>query len=409
MLDSVMTNQQIADRNIKVHYTSNFVHSLLFLIPVWVAYELQYISLYQIPLIEAIIQGSQLFLELPTGALADLWGKRVTTILGYAIVTIGAILFALSRSYEAFILYALVAGLGSALVSGARDAWLYDSLKAANREEDYTKIASKGSLIQQFALAIATITGGILGTFNILYPIIATAIAAGVTTIIFLYAKEPSIDTEKFTFSNYLRQTKMGIKEITRSKHILAVSLFYIAVGGITWASMMVFNATLMTEIGFTALEFGITLASIRIINSFILFGALRFNKVFNQHSPFLFITAVMIVSYLPGIFLTKLLTVFAISGSIFSSTFRYVVLGKLVNQEYSSKNRATAISTLSMAVSIIVVMLTLISGPIMANFGGIQGMFTFMGILTLLFIFPLSLRLNGSTANSPVPLETSS
>lgn len=390
-----MTNQQIANHNINVHYISNFASSLLFLIPVWVAYELQYITIYQLPIIEAIIQGSQLVLELPTGALADLWGKRTTIIMGYFITTIGSIIFALSRSYETFILYALVTGLGAALVSGAHEAWLYDSLKAANREGDYTQVSSKGSLIFQIGLAVATITGGILGSFNILYPIIASAISNGITIIIFFFAKEPTIDTEKFTLTNYLRQTKMGIKEIIKTNHIFTTSMFYIAVGGITWASMMVFNATLMTEAGFTALEFGITLASIRIINSLTLFGSLKFNKVFNQHRPFLFIAAIMVVSYLPGIFLNKLLTIFAIAGSIFASTFRHVVLGKLVNKEFSSKNRATAISTLSMTISIIVVVLSLISGPIMTNFGGAKAMFTFMGMLALGLVFPLAINLN--------------
>lgn len=389
-----MTNSQIANQNIKINYLASVTSSLLFLIPVWVAYELQYISLLQVPIIEAIIQGSQLLLELPTGALADLWGKRTTIIIGYLISTLGGVIYAYSRSYEAFILYALVTGLGAALISGAREAWLYDSLKAAGREDEYGKVSSKGSLIFQIGIAFATITGGVLGSFNLIYPIIASAIVSGLTTILFVFAQEPAIDTEVFTLKNYLRQTKMGISEIRKSNHVLAISLFYISVGGISWAAMMVFNAALMTQIGFTALEFGITLATIRIINSLVLFSALHFNRVFNQHQPFLFISLIMLISYLPGLYLTKFLTIFAIMGSVFSSTFRNIVLSRLVNQEFSSKNRATAISTLSMAVSIIVVILSLISGPIMARFDGAKGMFTFMGILTLLFTLPLALRL---------------
>jgi len=390
-----MTNQQIANHNIKVNYISNTVSSLLFLIPVWVAYELQYISLLQIPIIEAIIQGSQLILELPTGALADLWGKRTTVIFGYIISAIASVIYALSRSYDSFIIYALIMGLGQALVSGAREAWLYDSLKAADREDEFTKISSKGGLMFQIGIATATVLGGIMGSIHILIPIIATAVTACISTLLFVFAKEPTIDTQKFTLKNYLTQTKMGVMEITKTKRILAVSLFYIGVGGISWASMMVFNATLLTNIGFTALEFGITLASIRVINSLILFGALHFNKLFDQHQPYIFITIIMLASYLPGIFLNKFAAIFAVAGSVFTSTFRWSVLGKLVNQEFASRNRATAISTLSMAISLIVVFLSLVSGPIMSNFYGIKGMFTGMGLLTLFLLSPLALRLS--------------
>jgi MFS family permease len=398
-----MTNSQIAQRNVNIHYLSNFTDSRVFIIPVWVVYELQYITLAQLTLVEAIIQGSQLFLELPTGALADLWGKRTTVLLGYLISITAGIAYALSRSFDSFLIYALLAGLGAALISGAREAWLYDSLKAADRENDYSKVTSKGSLIFQIGIAVATISGGVLGSVNILYPIIANVLAIAVTATIFFFAKEPKIDTEVFTLKNYLRQTRMGLAEIKKSSHVLAISLFYIGVGGISWAAMMVFNATLMTQTGFSALEFGITLASIRILNSVILFTALKYNRLFNPQKPFLFISLIMLVSYLPGIYLTKFLTIFAISGSVFSSTFRNIILSRLVNLEYSSKNRATAISTLSMVISIIVVLLSLISGPIMSHFDGAKTMFTFMGILSLISVFPLAIHLHRHPTQVPI------
>lgn len=396
-----MTDHQlIARQNVRVFYLIEIVSSLIFIIPVWVAYELQYINLVQLAVIEAIIQGSQLFLELPTGALADLWGKRTTIILGYTASLLAGLVYAFSRNFETFIIYALVLGLGQALISGAREAWIYDSLKAADRESDYTKVTSKGSLIFQLGIAFATLTGGLFGSISIMIPIYLNIFIHLFTLLVFIFAREPRIDTQKFTLKNYLLQTKMGIQEIKKTPHSLRISLFYIAVGGITWASMMIFNATLLTQMGFTATEFGITVATIRIINSLVLFGAISLGKIFNQQRPYLFLSILLIISYLPGLWLTKLLTIFAVAGSIFGSTFRWIVLGKLVNREFSSQNRATAISTLSMAISIIVVILSLLSGPIMAQFDGAKTMYTFMGILSLVFILPLGYSLSRSTRN---------
>lgn len=390
-----MTSQDkvIAKRNVWVSYGSNIPGSLIFLIPVWVAYELQYISLGQLPIIEAVIQGTQTILELPTGALADLWGKRMTVVVGYAISTLASTVYVFSRSFESFLAYAIILGIGQAFVSGAREALIYDSLKAAGREDEFAKVAAKASLIFQIGLAVATLAGGLLGSISLILPIGLSAVMALLNMVVFTFALEPRIDTEKFTLKNYVRQTRMGFREIFKSKYVRDVSIFYILVGGITWAAMMIFNATLLTQLGYSASQFGWTVAAIRIINGIVLFGALSKSRWFDGQTTFVFIAMVMLASYLPGWWLTKSWAALAVAGSIFASTFRWVVLGKVVNRVYESRNRATAISTLSMAVAIMVVLLAVASGPIMERWG-IKIMFTGLGLLTLGGILPLGIRI---------------
>jgi MFS family permease len=393
-------NQNIANRNIKVNLAADAVGSLIFSIPVWVAYELRYITIAQLPIVEAVIQGTQTILELPTGALADLWGKKATVLTGYFLATCGAVFYAFSRSFHAFLVFALITGIGQAFVSGAREAMAYDSLKAANRENEFSKFMSKSSLIFQIGLALATLTGGFLGTIDIIIPIWLSSLSTFGMFIAFLFSREPLIDTAKFTLENYVRQTKMGFHELFKSKYIRDLSLFYIGVGGITWAAMMLFNAALLTDTGYQPAEFGITVSTIRVINSLILFGALQVNRVFTKKTTFLTVAGVMLFSYLPGIFLTKPLAALAVAGSTFSSTFRWIVLGKLVNAQYESRNRATALSTLSMSVAFLVVFLMLISGPIMASLGGVKAMYSLLGIFTLIGILPLAIRLTRRSAH---------
>jgi hypothetical protein len=70
------------------------------------------------------------------------------------------------------------------------------------------------------------------------------------------------------------------------------------------------------------------------------------------------------------------------------------VILGSYVNEHYDSKNRATALSTLSMLVSLAVVGFALISSPVMQLFGGVKAMFTLLGFVSLLLVLPLGLRI---------------
>lgn len=87
---------------------------------------------------------------------------------------------------------------------------------------------------------------------------------------------EPHIDSEKFTPKSYLKKNIDGFSEIFKNNHVLFLSLFYIVVGGITWAGQIFFNQVFASEIGMTIVEkswfFGVT----RILNSILIFQIVK-------------------------------------------------------------------------------------------------------------------------------------
>ena len=76
------------------------------------------------------------------------------------------------------------------------------------------------------------------------------------------------------------------------------------------------------------------------------------------------------------------------------SSTARWVLLGKYTNAVFDSRYRATAISTLSMGISLIFVGFTMLSGPIMESLGGSRTIFTLLGVISLIVIPPLAYKI---------------
>ncbi len=384
----------ISIRNEKTYYVSEFFAGLIFHMPVWVAFELQFITLSELAIIEAIMQGAQLLAELPTGAIADLLGKRASVIIGRIIEIISLLMYASSTHFAAFVWYAIAAGIGGSFVSGAKDALIYDSLKQDNRHHLYPKIASKASLIFQLSFAGAILLGGILSLWGYTMAIYAAVIADTLALIASFWFQEPTVDTEKFTLPRYVKQLSQGFTELFKSPYVRDISLFYIGVGGITWSAMMIFNTSLLTTIGYTTFQIGIIVAAIRIFNSSILFGALHLKTIITKRRAYLLFPVIMLLCYLPGFLLTKELAVIAVAGSIFASSARWVILGSYVNEHYDSKNRATALSTLSMLVSFAVVGLALISSPVMQIFGGVKAMYTLLGVVAALLVLPLGLRI---------------
>ena len=385
---------KLSQRNEKVFYISEFFNGLIFHMPVWVAFELQFITLGQLALIEAVMQGSQLLSELPTGAIADLLGKKASVIIGRIIGVISLFMYASATSFSGFVVYAIVSGIGDSFVSGAKDALLYDSLKEDGREHQYTKISSKLSLIFQLSFAAAILLGGALSLWGYTTAIYATVLSYSIVLILSFWLREPHLDTEKFTLPRYIRQFREGFRELFKSPYIRDISLFYIGVGGVTWSAMMIFNTSLLTTIGYTAFEIGIIVAAIRLFNSGVLFGALKVSELVTKRRAYLVFPVIMLLAYLPGFWLTKELAVFAVAGSIFASSARWVILGGYVNEHYESKNRATALSTLSLLVAFAVLGFALVSSPIMNYFGDVKAVYTLLGICTAFTVLPLGLRI---------------
>lgn len=367
---------------------------MYFTIPIWVAYERQFLTLSQFTSIEAIIFGIQLILELPTGAFADLFGKRCSVVLGGLFSVMSLVIYAFSTSYIWFIVYAVLSGIGGAFISGSQEALLYDSLKEDGKEDSYDKVNSKLEVLFQISVAAATIIGGIIGAYSYIIPIWLTTSTFLLCTVVSLLFKEPHIDTEKFTLQRYVRQTKIGTMELVKNRHIALISSFYILVGFITWVCQLVFNLTLLTEVGQTTMEIGIIAASVRIINSIVLFKLVHIGTLLTKSRTFLMFPLVMIIALLPGVFLSRWVVIPSVALMMFLSTARWVILSKYTNQEFSSQNRSTAISALSMGISIFYVLILILSGPVMEKFGGVKMIYTLLGILSLITVLPLGVYL---------------
>ena len=242
-------------------YVIEFFSALYFMIPVWVSMELTYISLSQLTIIEIIIFGSQLVLELPTGAFADLLGKRLTVFLGNVITAVSMVVFGLAHSFEGFVAAALLIGLGSALTSGAKEALLYDTLKQVGKEDSFDEVSSKQNVVFQSGMAAATLLGGMLWSINYFYPALFTGIFVLVAAAVTLLVTEPDVDSEVFTLSNYIKQTKQGFKEVFRTSYSTTLSFFYAVVGAITFSASVVFSKIVFVEMMYSESQMGVYFA----------------------------------------------------------------------------------------------------------------------------------------------------
>ena len=128
----------------------------------------------------AAYTAGMVIFEVPTGVVADTFGRRVSYILGAAtlLVTTAAYLglWYAQAGIGWWILVSALIGLGFTFFSGATEAWLVDALEATGFEGVTETVFGKGQAVTGAATLIGTIGGGLLGQINLGLPYIARSV-----------------------------------------------------------------------------------------------------------------------------------------------------------------------------------------------------------------------------------------
>ena len=388
-------NQNLYNNNLFYLRILSVFRSLFFMVPVWVSMELKYISLTQVAIIDMIILASALVLELPTGALADLIGRKKSISISFLVSAMAYFLFAYANSFYLFLIAGLGFGLGDALLSGALEALVFDTLKQNGKEHTFSEVNNKNSLIFNYSIFCAILLGGVMFEKYYHLPSILTGISFLIAGFISSKFIEPDIDSEKFTLRNYLLQTKMGFKELFKNKQARDISLFYILVGTFTWPIVLSFKNFALVDLGVSEKNMGFILAFVSLLAVQILHVLIR-KKVFEQMRIVFLLPAILLSIFLPLSYFYQIPNVIImIFFVMLMSSMRWNVLGRLSSQCYSSKNRATAISSLSMMISLTYIMvLALFSLLNEYTDHSIKITFLIMGFGSIFFLLPISLKL---------------
>jgi len=154
--------------NIVAIYLMGFFHSFMVVIPVFVPLLQGYgLSMSEVLQTQAFFALTVAILEVPSGYLADLWGRRRAILLGSLFNGVGFLSLLWADSFQDFLFYELMLGLGISLISGSDLALLYDTETAlAERGEPGgagpSKSLSRLISVEAGASGVAGITASVV-------------------------------------------------------------------------------------------------------------------------------------------------------------------------------------------------------------------------------------------------------
>ena len=200
-------------------FTSIYAMSHMITMGIYVTYlQSKGMNLLQVNLINAVYFSFLFLTEVPTGAFADLCGRKRSIVIACVLRTISEVIYGLSDSFFGFISGEIIAALGYTFMSGACQAWLVDSLHHRGYEVVDNRVFGRVKSYSQLMGMGGCIFGSYLGGISLSIPWFVGAVfalAAGIYVSCMI--GEEYFVPEKFSL-------KQGYGQI---KKIIASSMHY--------------------------------------------------------------------------------------------------------------------------------------------------------------------------------------
>lgn len=348
--------------NIKNDYIYKFFSAFDITSAIWVLYlGFKGMTLAQIGLLEGIFHITGFISEIPTGALADLFGRKKIIIIGRITSLISAIIMLFSNSFMGFAIGFILSAWGYNLNSGSEEALIYDTLKKLDREEEFLKVNGKINLIIEVSQGLAVFIGGILSQIDFSISYITAVVIGSISLVLSTRFIEVDVISKENQSINIINHLKQSIDIVKNNKRLLNILIFFPLI--YTFSAIVYFyGQQLFNDMEYSRISISIIFLFNGIFSSL---GAILSSKIYKKYKSLGWIMisiSISVFTIFMGIGKGNLSIVFFL-GIGFLTSILQPISSNLINSMVESNQRATIISVESMFYSIMMIILFPICG----------------------------------------------
>jgi DHA3 family tetracycline resistance protein-like MFS transporter len=122
----------------------------------------------QLVLVGTVLEFTCFLFEVPTGIVADVYSRKLSVVIGMALIGSGFMLEGLFPHFELILLAQVVWGVGATFTSGATEAWITDEIG----EEKAGRAFLRGSQVGQVCTLVGIVAGMMLANIRLNLPIV---------------------------------------------------------------------------------------------------------------------------------------------------------------------------------------------------------------------------------------------
>ena len=347
----------------------------------------------EIMLLQAIYSVTVAAIEIPSGYVADVLGRKNSMIVGTTFGFIGMLIYCFTHGFWGFLPAAISLGIGQSFVSGSDTALMYDTLLELKREKDFIKLEGRSISVGNFAEAIASVAGGFLAEISLRTPFYFQAVIAFIGVPMAIMLIEPKVAKLQNGRSQAFKNIKNILHYALIKNKSLKWNIVYSSVIGVSTLTMAWFVQPYYKELSIEIKYFGIIGAVMNLAVAFTSFHAHRIESHFKENTMNLLIllfigSGFIVVGQWLSLWSLLILLVFYLVRGIATP-----VLRDYINKLTPSEMRATVMSIRSFIIRALFAVTAPFLGYLADKYSIQQALllsgilFIILGLFTLIFL----------------------
>jgi len=375
---------------------------------IWLFYQENGLDLTDLFIIQSIYSVTIAIIEIPSGYIADVLGRKNSMIIGMFFGMIGMIVYSFSFGFEGFLIAALCLGIGQSFISGSDTALMYDSLLQLNRSKEFIKLEGRTISMGNLAEAFAFIIGGLIAEISLRTPFYFQIGIALIGFITALSLVEPTMHRLKDGKTRPWKNIKNIIRFSLKENQTLRYYILYSSIIGCGTLTMAWFSQPYFISIGINStFYFGLLGAGLNLAVAIPSFYAHKIEERIKTKTLLILILILICSCYFTTSYTTSLwglplLLLFYITRGVATP-----VLRDYMNRHIPSEMRATVMSIRSFIIRIVFASTSPFFGYV-ADVYSLQQALLLSGILFLILggITLFFLLLSRTRMSSPIKEE---
>lgn len=338
----------------KKYLVYKLLTNLWFVGAIWLYFYRIFITDAEVGLLDGTAFAIGLIAEVPSGVLADKFGRDKMTKLGQILAGSGLLIQAFGSNLLPFVAGQAIMMIGVSFVSGADEALFFDKLQFKETSTQWRKLVTRGSQIALLGSTAAIIVGGWLYVINPRIPWIITGLAFIISAILIWSVKETRVikvgsKQNLFTaLKEHLNDIKSGFMQFNKTKlfHYLPIiitvqGLFYTFGWGLL-------KLILLDRFHFNPFAGSLVIASCSLITVGLLGFMHKHAERMSEQSVITIISVLAGVSLMLSIADIGIFGYFVILTLHASEYVLHPIMSEIINYRTTENQRATVLSVSS-------------------------------------------------------------
>lgn len=321
-------------------------------------------------------------LEIPTGLIGDVKGRKFSVAMGYLLGATAPLVYTLVPDFKVFLLGEFLLAMSVAFISGSLDALLYDTLKEKGYEKSCGDIQNISHNLKLVGMIASSFAGNyLIRHFEVqeLFRMYSITFLIAFFSLIF-FIKEPKIKDKKEYIPKYDEIFKKALDNLKSNLSLRRLVVYMTMISAVAYFFIW-FYQVLLLNIGISKEHFGdyrVILVIAEIILSVLIIRILNLVDEKKRRLLIIIVTILVSLGFFSGVLIKNQIGIilFVVLAGGIGLKFRNI-FAQFVNAKIDSTERATTLSAVSMFRRIALVVLN----PIIGYFSDINLDYTLLGL----------------------------